>query len=61
MVGYPAGCWLTSLCISGITNDIDGPTKHSLLLTKLTNLSSEWKAGCFFRLKTFEEVNELIN
>ena len=26
-------------------HNIDKPTKHSLLLTKLANLSSEWKMG----------------
>ena len=28
-----------------ISNNIDRPTEHSLPLTKLTNLSSEWKVG----------------
>ena len=32
-------------------NNIDRPTKHSLPLTKLTNLTSEWNMGCFCRLK----------
>ena len=40
-------------------NNIDRPTKHSLLLTKLTNLISEWKVGWFCRLKKICKVNEL--
>ena len=30
---------------------LDRPMKYSLPLTKLTNISSEWKVGCFCRLK----------
>ena len=42
------------------TNNIDRPPKHSLPLTKLTNLSSESKVGWFCGLKKIWTVNELF-
>ena len=35
------------MAVQCVHNNIDRPTKHSLLTTKLTNLSSEWKVGEF--------------
>ena len=42
------------------TNIIVRPSKHSLPLQKLTNLSSEWKVGRFWRFKKCFAVNRLF-
>ena len=41
-------------------NNTDRPTKYYLPLTKMTNLSSEWKVGWFCRLKKICTFNELF-
>ena len=40
------GLWRSKIIIN-----IERPTKNALLLSKLTNLSSEWQKGWFCRLK----------
>ena len=44
-------------------NSIDRPTKHSLPLTKLTNLSSEWKVGVILKIeeKFYSQLNYFFN
>ena len=48
------------ICCDHKTNNIDRPTKHSLLLSKLTNLSSAWKVGSFCRLEKKFTFNKLF-